>query len=76
MNELDSRQGDMKQDFMKVHQEHTNTMRDKQRDTLENMVNNLNTKLKDLVNAADLLQSYENHNELISFGFMFHGRQF
>lgn len=54
MNELDSRQGDMKQDFMKVHQEHTNTMRDKQRDTLENMVNNLNTKLKDLVNAADL----------------------
>ena len=23
MNELDSRQGDMKQDFMKVHQEHT-----------------------------------------------------
>jgi len=54
MKELDSRQGDMKQDFMKVHQDHTNTMRDKQRDTLESMVNNLNTKLKDLVNAADL----------------------
>jgi len=54
MSELDSRQGDMKAGFMKVHQEHTNTMRDKQRNSLESMVNNLNIKLKDLVNAADI----------------------
>ena len=34
-------------------------MREKQRQTLESMVNNLNTKLKDLVNAADLRERYQ-----------------
>lgn len=52
--ELDAKQSNHKDDFLKHHQSHTNVMREKQRETLESMVTNLNTKLKDLVNAADL----------------------
>merc|ERR1711881_682249 len=54
INQLNEKQNIVQGDFIKQHQSHTVEMRDKQRQTLESMVNNLNTKLKDLVNAADL----------------------
>lgn len=54
IKELESMTIDHKSKFIDDHKEHADEMRAKQKSVLEDMVNNLNGKLKDLVNAADL----------------------
>ena len=51
IKELDQKSDSHKGEFIAQHREHSTEMRDKQRQTLEAMVMNLNTKLKDLVNG-------------------------
>jgi len=54
IKDLESLTIDHKSKFIDTHKEHANEMRKKQKDYLEDMVNNLNGKLKELVSAADV----------------------